>query len=328
MGCQSVSAHSWGGTAFVLNENTQFRPPTGPVARRSCGNRFHPKAATSARGTEGQDLQHRLGSSRLVRLLQEWAQVDGELARHDVAERLGHWLSAFDAVKLDGALQTIASYPSQTKLRGQAVDAGAVARQVNQVKADLTALITAKVTPERPTLPAAPRTLLHTLEEDDARTESKYAPHYQRYLGLQKQMETAVGALRAQVRQMLSKGSPALRQLVALDAVMEQMLGPREQKLWASVPVYLERRLEHWRQHHQQAITGQGGDDDPIRWRQAGGWIAAFEHDMRDMMLAELQQRLQPVVGLMEAAQNATDGPSPQAAPLEQTEHSENSESQ
>ena len=72
---------------------------------------------------EGLDLQHRLGSSRLVRLLQEWAQVDGESARQDVAERLSHWLSAFDAVKLDGALQTIASYPSQTKLRGQAVDA-------------------------------------------------------------------------------------------------------------------------------------------------------------------------------------------------------------
>ena len=49
---------------------------------------------------------------------------------------------------------------------------------------------------------------------------------------------------------------------------------------------------------------------------------------MRDMMLAELQQRLQPVVGLMEAAQNATDAPSPQAAPPAQPEHSENSESQ
>ena len=276
---------------------------------------------------EGQDLQHRLGSSRLVRLLQEWAQVEGESARHDVAERLGHWLSAFDAVKLDGALQTIASYPAQTKLRGQAVDASAVAQRVKQIKAELTALITSKVTPPRPPLPASPRTLLHTLEEDDARAESKYAPHYQRYQSLQKQMETAVGALRAQVRQMLSKGSPALRQLVALDAVMEQMLGPREQKLWASVPVYLERRLEHWRQHHERTVAGQGGSDDPIRWRQAGGWLAAFEHDMRDMMLAELHQRLQPVLGLVEAAQNAGHAPDQQEVPAH-PEHSENSESQ
>src|SRR5690606_36857925 len=75
--------------ASVLNENTRFRPSS------------HHKAATPERGMEGLDLQHRLGSSRLVRLLQEWAQVDGESARQDVAERLSHWLSAFDAVKLD-----------------------------------------------------------------------------------------------------------------------------------------------------------------------------------------------------------------------------------
>lgn len=118
-------------------------------------------------------------------------------------------------------------------------------------------------------------------------------------------MENAVGALRVQVLRQMLKGSPALRQLVALDAVMEQMLGAREQKLWTSVPVYLERRLEHWRQHHQQTVATQAGEDDPIRWRQAGGWIADFQRDMRDMMLAELHQRLQPILGLMEAAQNA-----------------------
>jgi hypothetical protein len=121
---------------------------------------------------------------------------------------------------------------------------------------------------------------------------------------------------------MLSKGSPALRQLVALDAVMEQMLGAREQKLWTSVPVYLERRLEHWRQHHQQTVATQAGEDDPIRWRQAGGWIAAFQRDMRDMMLAELHQRLQPILGLMEAAQNAGNELN------KNSEHSESSESQ
>ena len=112
-----------GAAGSFLNENTRFRPSS------------HHKAATPERGMEGLDLQHRLGSSRLVRLLQEWAQVDGESARQDVAERLSHWLSAFDAVKLDGALHSIESYPSQTKLRGQAVDASAVAKAVNQVKA-------------------------------------------------------------------------------------------------------------------------------------------------------------------------------------------------
>lgn len=249
-------------------------------------------------------MQQRLGSSRLIHLLHEWAQVDGESPRQDVAERLSHWLNAFDAVKLDGALQAIESYPSQTRLRGQAVNTADVTAALHRVRAELSELITAKVTPPATPLPASPRTLLHTLEEDEARAESQYAPHYQRYLTLQKQMENSVRALRDQVRQMLSKGSTALRQLVALDAVMEQMLGAREQKLWTTVPVYLERRLEHWRQHHQRQVAA-GLEDDPLQWRQKGGWIAAFRHDMREMLLAELHLRLQPVVGLMEAAHSA-----------------------
>ena len=58
-------------------------------------------------------------------------------------------------------------------------------------------------------------------------------------------MDTRLLALRAQVRHAIAKGRPALRQLAALDAVMEQMLGAREQRLWASLPSHLERRLAH-----------------------------------------------------------------------------------
>lgn len=283
--------------------------------------------ATPARGTEGMYLQHRFGSSRLVRLLQDWAQVDGESPRQDVAERLSHWLSAADAVQLDGSLHAIESYPAQTKLSGQAVDTREVAELINQTKAELTDLITAKVaakvmpngtrsdTPKAVLSAASERhhmdaSLQGNLDAEDARAEAQYAPHYQRYQTLQKQMESTLMALRTQVRQKLSKGSPSLRQLVALDAVMVQMLGTREQKLWAAVPVYLERRLTHWRQHHERTLAASGQEDDPIRWRQAGDWIHAFQHDMREMLLAELNLRLQPILGLMEAADHENNGAS------------------
>lgn len=283
--------------------------------------------ATPARGTEGMYLQHRFGSSRLVRLLQDWAQVDGESPRQDVAERLSHWLSAADAVQLDGSLHAIESYPAQTKLSGQAVDTREVGDLINQTKAELTDLITAKVaakvmpngtrsdTPKAVLSAASERhhmdaSLQGNLDAEDARVEAQYAPHYQRYQSLQKQMESTLMALRTQVRQKLSKGSPSLRQLVALDAVMVQMLGTREQKLWAAVPVYLERRLTHWRQHHERTLAASGQEDDPIRWRQAGGWIHAFQHDMREMLLAELNLRLQPILGLMEAADHENNGAS------------------
>lgn len=207
----------------------------------------------------------------LARLLQEWGQTQAEPpSRLDAAQRLGEWLSAMGSVKLDGALQTISSYGTQARQPGQTVDASALEKACRQVKSEMAALIDAQAL---------------DVASDEAASEAEYGPHLQRYQVLQKQMDSKITACRAQVRQALSKGSPRLRQLAALDGVMAEMLGEREQKLLAAVPVYLERRFRHWRQ--VQAGVGQHG----------------FRQDMRQMLQAELQARLQPVVGLIEAAQ-------------------------
>ena len=47
-----------------------------------------------------------------------------------------------------------------------------------------------------------------------------------------------------------------------------------------------------------------GRADDPQRWRQSGGWLWAFEQDLQALLLAEMQARLQPIYGLLEAARN------------------------
>ena len=207
----------------------------------------------------------------MVHLLQEWVQTDAEPARQDVAERLGGWLSAFDSVKLDSALQAIASYGAQARQGGLAVDTHALEELCRHVKNALTDLITTQAA-----------------QAADPAKPPDYGQHLQRYAELQKRMASQVTACRAQVRQALSKGSPTLRQLAALDGVMVQMLGEREQKLLSAVPLYLERRLEHWRQTQQHA-------------QATSGWLHGFQQDMRQMLLAELQLRLQPILGLIEA---------------------------
>ncbi len=207
----------------------------------------------------------------MVHLLQEWVQTDAEPARQDVAERLGGWLSAFDSVKLDSALQAIASYGAQARQGGLAVDTHALEELCRHVKNALTDLITTQAA-----------------QAADPAKPPDYGQHLQRYAELQKRMASQVTACRAQVRQALSKGSPTLRQLAALDGVMVQMLGEREQKLLSAVPLYLERRFEHWRQTQQHA-------------QATSGWLHGFQQDMRQMLLAELQLRLQPILGLIEA---------------------------
>lgn len=247
-------------------------------------------------GIDSTPLRQHVGQSRLLHLLQEWARVEAESSRLDVAERLSGWLGAMETVTLEGALQSIEAYPAQTRKAGEPIDAAALSQRLH----DATLEMSAGLTPAVPASMSLPPRGGQTEPAASTPNEVKvtYAPYYQRYLDLQKRMDQQVAGLRAELRQALTRGSPGLRQLVALDAVMDQMLGPRAQKLLASVPVFLERRFTYWRHAQERA-------PQPVeQWHVPGGWVHAFEHDMREMLLAELHLRLRPLQGLVEAAQN------------------------
>lgn len=227
-----------------------------------------------------------LSRSRLVRLLSDLASVEGEDPRQDVAERLSHWLDAVSAVRLDGALQSIQAYARQKGVASLGCAGPLPVAEWEQALQRMRLGLMQGFGAAALNLAALP----HEGEPD-------YGPYYQRYLELQRQMEAKVAALRAQLRQALSKGSVAQRQLAALDAVMEQMLGPRQQKLWTSVPVYLERRFEQLRQT-RQAGGDVGGDSSS----SPPAWQAQFGRQWQELLQAELQARLEPVMGLLDAA--------------------------
>ena len=66
----------------------------------------------------------------------------------------------------------------------------------------------------------------------------------------------------------------------------------------------LERRFEHLRKTHQLGLDAAQQQDAPVLWRQPGGWLDVFGKEMQEVLLAELEVRLQPVVGLIEAFSN------------------------
>ncbi len=261
-----------------------------------------------------------LSTPRLIRLLDDWAQPGLDASRQDVAERLSHWLGALDTVKLDAALQAIEGYPGalarlpmDTRLAG--LDAMKALAQ--SARTELLALCTPKAL--QALTPKGPQRTMGRLQalqarlnamgeaqadpEADPKQEADYATHLARYQELQKQMEQRLATCRAQVRQILSRGSGRMRQLAALDTTMEQMLGAREQRLLASVPLFLERRFEQ----RKQASRPPGHDDEPARWLRPGGWLHAFAQDQREMLLAEVQFRMQPILGLIEATEQDED---------------------
>jgi hypothetical protein len=208
----------------------------------------------------------------------------------DFAERLGLWFNAFDAISLQAAHQSIRS------VKTVAPDPPSAARPTrarSNPSEDFQRL--------RTTLAhAIVQDLPHPLDDADP----SYAPFQQRHLKLQRDMEQMIAALRDHVRQVLGRVSPGLRQLATLDAALEQVLAPREQMLLPTVGTLMQRRFEQLRLDHRQALAAAGQHDEPALGRQPGGWLEIFRNDWRQALLAELDLRLEPVAGLIEALSN------------------------
>lgn len=212
-------------------------------------------------------MRSHFNRSALVRQLAGWLPAPTEAPRQDMAERLGGWLNVADAITLHSAHQSLPS----VKARRAAVkkDAGDAQADLQRLRTTLSQAIT---TPPQPPVDA---------------TDAEFAPHHQRCLDQQRRMEMGIDALRDHLRQTLAATSPRLAQLAALDAMLDQMLGGREQKLLAGLPAFLKARFEHLRQAHPDA------------------WPPLFEQDFQQALLAELDLRLQPVLGMMEALAQA-----------------------
>jgi hypothetical protein len=217
-------------------------------------------------------LRSTLASSPLVRLLGDPAPGAPEATGMDFAERLSLWLGPVEAIELQSAHQAIRGQAA-APVRPQAATTDA-REDVQRVRSVLARLVARE-------LPA------------DECDEPGYAAFHERHLELQRQMDLMVPPLRQHLREALARTSPALRQLAALDAAMAQALAAREQARLPQVGKLLQRRFARWR-----AAAADGGED-----------LASFTRGWREALLAELDLRLAPCVGLAEALVQETRNP-------------------
>ncbi len=238
-------------------------------------------------------------SSRLIRALSDLVSTDATPPRQSFADRLGQWLDFADAIALFSALN------GSTDAAGGPATAEhpALRDEFARVRGALLDSINTDgvLTPGKARI-RLPAPAWHASTPGAA----DYLPYHRYYLAHQRDMGAAIAPLRASVRAGLAQRAPALRQLAALDGVLDQALAPRERSLLATVPQLLGRHFEQLHQAHRSALPTP---DDPARWLQPGAWLHTFCQDMRVVLRAELELRLQPVAGLLEALNEVTRQP-------------------
>ena len=246
-------------------------------------------------------------SSTFIRLLSALAVAEVEVSRQPFAERLGLWLDWTAAIPLSAALHAAAPALDAASAKPAARAAGAAAATaLARVRAEVAhaiatdALLTS----------AAPGTRqARSTAGADVHNTTDFLPYRRCYQAHQRQMQARIAPLRAQVRDTLAGQTAALGKLAALDGVLDQALAARERSLLATVPSLLSARFERLQRAHLAAQAQPPEPDDPdqaLQYRtQTGDWLTLACREMQNVLLAEMNIRLQPVQGLVEAL---TDG--------------------
>jgi hypothetical protein len=251
----------------------------------------------------------KFNSSRLVRRLAAGAAQEIPGSRQDFAERLGQWLDVTDAIALfaavssanaaitaDGTSRARAGAPPTGRVPGSANCSGrgvgaapsptaALDAEVDRLRASIAESI---ATDSAFRAPRGPNALQQAGAVADV---GDFGPWHRAYRAHQRRMEAAIAPMRASVRDALGRQCPALRPLAEIDAALEKALEARERLLMSRVPQLLEKRFEQLRARHAGEAAGA----------PAGDWLARFRSDLQDILQAELDVRLQPVEGLIEA---------------------------
>ena len=243
-------------------------------------------------------------SSGLIRLLAELSIVEAAGSREFPAERLGQWLDVAAAITLHAAHNAgSASSPAAQPV----VEFGsgvAVQEEFARLRTARVESITASCSPAGgSTRIRLPMPKLGV----DPEAAAAYGPYRRFYLAHQAEMEPGIRALRSRLRQALAGASTRLRLLAALDEALDRILSARERQLLATLPSLLERRFQQLLAAHQRALLDSGQADEPLLWMQQGGWLAIFCEELQAMLIAELDLRLQPTLGLIEALHNEAD---------------------
>lgn len=222
-------------------------------------------------------------------MLGELAVSDAEVSHQHFAQRLGQLIDLSHSVNISrvhaqrSANAFTASTESDEAITAEFLQVrNAIVASIIKSFEDGTGLRRIKLPQSDPEAPA------------DA--ASGYEPYGRFYAAHQREMDNKIQQLRKQVREAAQGASAELAQLVVLDEALGDTLTVHSRKFFAAIPGLLARRYAYLLNEYTVASDNPQGN--------SGSWpelLELFCQNMQSLLLAEVEARLLPTQGLIEA---------------------------
>lgn len=233
--------------------------------------------------------------SRLVRFLGDLSVADAAPSHQNLTERLGKLIDLADSINLS---TVHANLPAMAFEPG-AMSGRAVTDEFLRIRETIIRSVISSFAPgsnftrvrlPEPGMDAPP---------DEA---TAFEPYLKFYRAQQRNIDAEIRRLQLQVRESASGLNPDLARLCALDAVFEDTLAAYTRKCLAVVPRLLETRFQQILGEYRQDLARQS--PTPPDWT---GYHRRFCSEMQKLLLAEIETRQLPIVGLIEALDTDAD---------------------
>ncbi|MCG8313213.1 MAG: DUF3348 domain-containing protein [Pseudomonadales bacterium] len=233
-----------------------------------------------------------LNSSRLIRFLTDLAVTEVEVSHERFAERIGRLIDFSESIILSGAHGELDNLAFEKTTDSVAdINELFLSSRVSMVQfiVDSCRLENSKTRIKFPALD------IGGAQDPDGVFDPvvAYDAYYRFYLLQQRDMDTKIQHLRIQIRDFATGRSPRLAQLAVLDTALGDTLHVHTRRFFSIIPKLMEKRFNY--------LVTEQEHNDPKSWSESNGWVAQFCHELRGLLLAELDIRLQPLLGLVEA---------------------------
>jgi hypothetical protein len=259
-----------------------------------------------------------LHSSRLVRRLRTLDVVNVQPSHGPFSERFGQLFDLSGTVIISQMLEDLSDVASATTTR-RTIEA--ITDEFLEERKALIHYIAMRFQPGtahgKGKLPTASEFHAHCEFADVYATASLtlsnhhsavFEPYREFYVTLQSKLAGKIHPIHTHIGDAISRICPEFAQLTALDKAMARALYGQHRQLFGVVPRLLGKRFGSLFGEHLSAIAGKPEVRDVEQWMGAQGWLSAFCRQMQEVLLSELEIRLQPAQGLIETLFDSTFG--------------------